>query len=303
MIDALQSWARRRGVLVAWGPVEVVEDALDDVVGHPISSALAAYASEALCFDGADRLRARGLVTVIAVARPRPAGTVGFEAEGGRLDALLPPTYVRYRETIDEAGAELRQELPGRRVEPLRAPLKQVAARLGLVSYGRNNLTYAPGLGSWVQLLGYLTDAVLPPLPGRLPAPPALLSRCLACRSCERACPTGAIGETFAIDADRCLSFANERPGAWPAWADPAAHHALLGCVRCQVRCPENPELRVEPSGVVFTREETAAILKANGRTGPVWDRVRLKLEELGQPEAETVLGRNLAALIAARGA
>ena len=41
------------------------------------------------------------------------------------------------------------------------APIKTVAAMLGLVRYGRNNIAYADGIGSYLQLCGYITDARL----------------------------------------------------------------------------------------------------------------------------------------------
>ena len=63
------------------------------------------------------------------------------------------------------------------------APLKPLAVRLGLVRYGRNNVTYAPGMGSYIQLLGYLTDASLPLPDGWRPQEPTLLPEC------ERAAP------------------------------------------------------------------------------------------------------------------
>ena len=188
-------------------------------------------------------------------------------------------------------------------METLRAPLKQVASRLGLVSYGRNNVTYAPGPGSYFQLLGYLTDAGLPLPNGWQPSEPALLPTCQTCRACLDDCPTGAIEEDrVLLNAERCLTFTNENPGPWPPWIGPKAHHCLLGCLRCQRCCPENPELFVERTGVVFTREETRELLAGSGdHLGPVWDGLRGKLALLGQPGAETVLERNLGALVANR--
>lgn len=303
MIEGLKRWADERGYRVGWGPLEVVGDAVADVEGRGISAAVAAYASESLSSEGAGTLRARGFASVVVVVKPRPAHTVLFEVNGERLEAILPPTYCRYRDTFEEVRQELHEGgLPGARLETLQAPLKVVASRLGLVSYGRNNVTYAPGLGSYIQLLGYLTDARLPLPDAWQPSPPVLLPRCLACRACLRSCPTGAIAEDrILLHADRCLTFANELGGSWPEWVEPKAHHALLGCLLCQRRCPENPELAVEAAGVTFTAEETEAVLsESNGGAG-VWDGVRTKLAQLGQPGAEEVLGRNLRALVARR--
>ncbi len=160
MIERLQRWATGQGYRVGWGPLEVITAALADVEARHISRVLDAYTSESFSSEGAESLRARGLVSVVVVVKPRPAHSVLFELAGERHETLLPPTYFRYQNIFEEVRKDLSERgLPGAQVETLRAPLKQVASRLGLVSYGRNNVTYAPGLGSYFQLLGYLTDA------------------------------------------------------------------------------------------------------------------------------------------------
>lgn len=300
----LLRWARGRGCRVGWGPLGVVDAALSDVGSRGISRAVAAYAGEAISSEDSASLAARGLASVVVVVLPRPAHSVLFDRDEGAVEAIVPPTYVGYRDLFEEVRRDLQDDgLPGARVETLAAPLKQVASRLGLVSYGRNNVTYAPGFGSWFQLLGYLTDARLPVPEEWQPAEPALLERCRTCRACLKSCPTAAISEDrFLLHADRCLTFANELPGPWPDFVDPRAHHALLGCLLCQRRCPENPELPLETTGITFAREETAALLaEPEDRDGPAWTGIRAKLGLLGQPHSEDVLGRNLRALVAVR--
>ncbi len=305
MLDTLRRWAADRGYHVAWGPLDVVDAALADVESRGISKALRSYAAESISDEDAAALAARGFSGIVVVDMPRPAHAVTFDTEGGPLETVLPPTYFHYRGTTEEIRADLAREgLPGARLETLRAPLKQVAARLGLVSYGRNNVTYAPGFGSYHQLAGFLTDARLPLPQGWQPSEPKLLDRCLRCRACVRSCPTGAIQkDRVLLDADRCLTFVNERPGAWPEFVGPSVHHTIIGCLACQRRCPENPKLPVVPSGVAFTREETRALLTdPEPRGAPEWEGVRSKLALLGQPYAEDVFGRNLRALTARPG-
>jgi epoxyqueuosine reductase len=163
-------------------------------------------------------------------------------------------------------------------------------------------LTCAPGIGSYLQLLGYLTDAPLPIDAGWTPHEPSLLDECEACRVCQALCPTGAIAEErVLLHAQRCLTLANESPGTWPSWVSPAVHHCLLGCLLCQRQCPANPALPVEATGVTFGDEETRALLADGQHNGQIWDRIRQKFERLGQPYQEAVIGRNLQGLLDGR--
>jgi len=305
MLDELKRWASKRGYLVAWGPLELVAAVQEEVARLGTSGVLDEefYASELGSLAETQVSRMRGLATVLMVVKPRPAHTASFEIDGKHIEAILPPTYVRYRPLFEEVAADLQAHaLRGARIERLTAPLKLLAIRLGLVRYGRNNVTYAPGMGSYIQLLGYLTDASLPLPDGWRPQEPTLLPECERCRACRAACPTGAIAkDRVLLHAERCLTYINENPGPWPAFVPTRAHHCLLGCLLCQRVCPANSELPLESTGVAFSREETEALLADTGdHLAPVWDGVREKLERLGQPYSEPVVGRNLRALVEA---
>lgn len=303
MEELLLAWARSRGYEVAWGPAAVVADAVVEISQRRDSGELdVGFYEEALAWMVRDE-RELPEGTVVVVAVPRPAHRVRFELEDGSLPALLPPTYVRYRPLFEEVRQDLaRHGLPGARVDYLAAPLKSVAARLGLVRYGRNNVTYARGAGSYIQLCGFTTDAELPPAAEAV-LRPALLDDCAGCEACAGVCPTGAIGdERVLISAHRCLTFANENEGDWPGWAPGWAHTCLLGCLECQKVCPVNPPLEIEETDVVFSAAETAALLAGAEHDGSVESGIAVKLAWLGQPYAESVLGRNLRALLEASG-
>lgn len=213
------------------------------------------------------------------------------------MEAVLPPTYVGYGQTTTMLQQELSKLLPENAVlKPLVIPLKLLAARLGLVRYGRNNLAYAPGMGSYLQLVGFWTDTLLEPLVKAKPAAENL-PECDSCRRCLKACPNGAItAERFLIRAERCLTRFNEYPGPWPEWLNASVHHCLLGCLACQEACPINSgRLCMEPAPVSFSREETAVILADRADES---EPVKAKLALLGLDGYETVIGRNLKALI-----
>lgn len=305
MIETLQKWADARGYRVAWGPTEVLRRARAELLGRRESGEL----DTDFCREQIEYLfeseEAGRNATVVVVAMPRPAHRVGFELGEGRLDALLPPTYLRYRATFEEVRQDLTENgLPGARVEHLTAPLKTVATLLGLVRYGRNNIAYARGIGSYLQLCGYLTDARLPISENPVLEKPELLPECDDCTRCLAACPTKAINEDrVLLSAERCITLSNENPGPWPESIPRRAHHCLVGCLSCQRACPANPKLRIDDTGVCFSASETQSLIDGDPVARKQAERgIRAKLAALGQPGIEPVLGRNLRALIDRRG-
>jgi epoxyqueuosine reductase len=302
MKPALLQWAETRRYRVAWAPIGILAAVREDLERRLASGAVdAVFAEQNLGFEFGQAETRDSSWRVVLVLMPRPAHLVGFVLGGRRLDAIVPPTYQRYRQTFDEVRRELEGgALKGARVEQLHVPLKLLAARLDLVRYGRNNLAYAPPFGSYMQILGYATDADLPVAPGWQPAEPSLLEQCERCRACEVLCPTGAIRcSRVLIGAERCLTLVNEAPGPWPRWVPPAAHHCLIGCLRCQRSCPANGDLPLVPSGVVFTEEETLELLEEGGEPS---GHAREKLRAIVGPREAEVIGRNLRALLEADG-
>ncbi len=300
MIQKLQGWAEHCGCRVAWGSISVVEETRRELEARRSRSEFdeSFYGSELKSF-ASEGSEVSGR-TVVVVVKPRPAHSVHFEMEGKDFEALIPPTYFRYRALFEDIRMDLAEHgLPGVRIEHLWGPLKSIAGRLGLIRYGRNNIGYADGLGSYIQLCGYWTDAVLPEMETAKSAEPSMLPQCENCEICLNQCPTGAITEErMLLRAERCLTFVNESPGDWPAWVNPRAHYCLLGCLECQRSCPANPELPVEHTGLCFSANETQFLLSAGkGMNDRTESGIRLKLAWLGQPYAEPVLGRNLKAL------
>ncbi len=302
-IDAVRRWADRRGYRVAFAPAAVLAE-VDGRLGRLRAAGafapgfaedyLAGFASPVV-----DSAREAGCVVVVAV--PRPAWVVGFDAEGGALEAVMPPTYVEYRRLFEEIRVEIREALGGTsRVETLTVPLKSLAAAVGLASYGRNNLAYVSPYGSYVQLVAYLVD-----LPAVDPAPELeferLLERCATCRACVKACPTGAIdGDRFLLHADRCYTLASELAGPLPEGIRPPSPECLIGCLKCQEVCPANRGLlERRPAAVSFTREETDALTGPDDiGPDPLLGAVTAKFASLALTEDVVVLRRNLRQLI-----
>jgi epoxyqueuosine reductase len=301
MIEKLREWSADRGYRVAWGPGSLVESVQEEISGRKDGSEIDPRFFELELESVVGRTKDPPEWSVVVVAMPRPAHSVCFDVDGKDCNVLLPPTYFRYRATFEDLRMDLAENaLPGVQLEYLAAPLKAVAARLGLVRYGRNNISYMAGAGSYLQLCGYRVGLPFPELESPETEPGSLLPQCENCGICAGMCPTDAITQDrVLIRAERCLTFLNENSGDWPDWLSPQAHTCLLGCLECQRPCPANPELPVEHTGLRFTADETRVLLSGKptadnrAETG-----IRMKLAWLGQPYVESVLGRNLRALL-----
>lgn len=305
MRDALLGWANARGYRIAWGPWSVVEDLRREFSERRLSGEI----GTALDREYLNRLpwspdgRGEG-GTVVLVAVPRAAHGLTFQRPGARRQLLLlPPTYVRFRVTREEVLADLSQEVfGGEPIKHLGAPLKAAAARLGLVRYGRNNVTYAEGLGSSLQLVGGVLHTGLSE-GAASPSQPAMLDACRSCTACIEACPTQAIlRDRFLIDAERCIVFHNERPDPLPGWIPASAHRCAIGCMVCQQVCPANRSLlKVERDSVVFTEEETRRILSGGEGEDPLLRSAEGKLARLAMTESSSVIWRNVRAALGPR--
>jgi epoxyqueuosine reductase len=241
----------------------------------------------------------RPVRSVVVGATPRPLTRAKLSVGGGERTVPIPPHYAGYHTLPGRLATALEEALaPSRnaasRLEP---PLKTLAASAGLARYGRNNITYVPGLGSYLLLAACATDA--PPPDDAAWGEPLLLDRCERCSACLRACPSGAItADRFLLRTERCLTLVNEDEAPFPGWVDPAWHHCAVGCLRCQQSCPENAavDLVVAPAEV-FDEAESAAILAA-APTHALDTRTREKLARCGLDYAPALIARNLHALL-----
>lgn len=285
-------------------PVERLTEVAERVAGVLASGELPGQVADDLrgqvAFELPAGVPAPRSVVVGAIARPLTQATLTLS--GGReVTVPVPPHYAGYHTVPDglaaaASGALARAGFSAARFEP---PLKTLAACAGLARYGRNNIAYVPGLGSYLQLAACVSDAP-PPGEAEWGEPPAL-ERCERCAACARACPTGAIaGERFLLDTGRCLTWLNEDPAPFPGWVDPAWHGCAVGCLRCQQACPENAAAGLEVSAPeLFDPAETAAILAATPADS-LPAATAAKLACCGLDYSPELIARNLAALLPA---
>lgn len=235
--------------------------------------------------------------SLLIVATPSPQIEITFHGKGKPFHLRIPPTYIHDTDAVVEKGIREILGRTGHGLARARVPEKLLAVRNGLAEYGRNNIAYVPGMGSFYRLIAFYTDL---PCNNDSWREEKILDRCANCNACQTACPTGAIrDDRFLVQADRCLTFLNERPGDFPEWIDPSWHHCIVGCMRCQEICPENRRVKewVEQKGS-FTEEETEWLLAGKAAEDNLPEATRKKLEDLDITEYKNLLQRNLGVLL-----
>ena len=111
---------------------------------------------------------------------------------------------------------------------------RAAAARAGLGWLGHNTMLLSRELGSWTVLGSVVTTAELPAT-GEMQS-----DGCGTCHRCQTACPTGALDTAGVLDANRCLAWLVQAPGAFPPEHRVALGNRLYGCDDCQTVCPVN---------------------------------------------------------------
>ncbi len=248
----------------------------------------------------ADFAAARSVVVVAAFAKSM---YVRFTLDGTQFRLLVPPQY--YADDMNAAKLrgvvqkEIVKNTSSRIVDISdTVPLKLLAARSGLGQYGKNNLIYVGGMGSYNLLYAFLTDYAFPEDNW---TQLYILGRCQRCDRCTRSCPTACFSwGRFPIDIDKCITLYNEEQGAFPNWMLRSHHSALMGCLRCQDACPEDGGY-AQVSGMLddVSEDETRKILKgvADDELLKSLQRKLRQFPGAASKEAFPILTRNLSVL------
>ena len=98
-------------------------------------------------------------------------------------------------------------------------PFKRLAVQSGLAKYGRNNIAYVDGMGSWCKFIAFLTN--IPCDGSSWREQPVMAAACEDCNLCINGCPTDAISkDRFLLLREKCIGGG--------------------GCSACQDLCPMN---------------------------------------------------------------
>ncbi len=193
---------------------------------------------------------------------------VEFLYNGERIPVAIPPNYYDAGLTRKMLQDEILNKIvceTGYRIEWMsnRYHLKLLAVRSGLGQYGRNNICYVDDMGSCFTLHVFLTDFQFERDSW---SDLQMMELCRNCSICIQQCPLGAIqANSFVIDVNRCLSLYNEIDGVLPDWIPADAHHAVIGCMKCQSSCPANRDsIRAMGWFEEITEEETLQLISEN---------------------------------------
>ena len=202
--------------------------------------------------------------TVIVVAKFTNAATVNFNYNGKKYPTYIPPQYWDDGSTMDELKSKVKKEViksDDYKIEIARGLfMKRLATSCGLTKYGRNNIAYVDEYGTFITLFAFFTDwkssedhftEV------------QQLELCDSCNLCLKRCPTGAIRkDEFIIDVEKCVTLYNETDAPFPDDMAKSVHNSLMGCMKCQEKCPYNSKVIKNPTILEDINEkETKLIL------------------------------------------
>jgi len=210
-----------------------------------------------------------------------------FPMPGGRINPDESPKGL-----MAQFAAEGTRAVPAENL-----PQKRLAVASGLAVYGRNNIAYVEGMGSYFLIETFYTNQLCDD-PWR---EVTSLDGCAACNECVRACPTQTIlADRFLIDNERCLTAMNQgaEPKSFPEWVDPYAHNCIHNCLTCQSVCPKKEPYQENIAPLVsFDETETRMLICAIPYEW-MGNQMRQKVDQLELKPYLAALPRNLKALL-----
>lgn len=160
-----------------------------------------------------------GAKSVIIISLPQTVLSLLINYKNKQYEILIPSGYsddgIKMADVKDQIMKDIVKDPSKKLVERVRLPLKTISVKSGLAEYGKNNITYVDGYGSYHQLIGFYTDQVLEDNWGQL----KLLRDCKGCSICINNCPTKCFrDDNFVIDIGKCIPLYNELPDPIPSW-------------------------------------------------------------------------------------
>ncbi len=233
--------------------------------------------------------------SLLVVSIPQKLASFTFHRRGQAYVMLIPTGYVDDGLDVAVLKAQLAREVlknPEGKFERARLPQKTLAVRSGLAMYGKNNVSYVPGYGSFHMLATYFVEQELPDQWQKMMK---LMPSCAKCSICTRLCPTQCIRpENFVIDAGRCVALYNEIEVPVPDWMDPKVHHTVAGCLHCQLKCKGNRGYTEDIDAVADFDENETDFLAGGSTEETMVKAVKAKLKRFPMVEEYSLFSRNM---------
>lgn len=299
IIDSVKQELSKSGYEISLVPITRLEDLKNDVENFKRSEffteIVSAFVKTFYNFNLPDA--PFRINSIILVASPSPLVKVIFGWKKKKVSIMIPPTYMDYdvKPPVIEACLNQIMNRYGLHVSgSLALPLKLLGIRSGLSRYGRNNISYIEGMGSFAFLSAHYSDVQCEDNWHDIQQ----MDSCKNCKICINKCPTGAIEQgRFPVRVERCITHYNENVGDFPQWMNPAWHNSIVGCLSCQLECPANRQYPDNFKTVEFNKEETALLLKG-GPLVDLPDSLADKIKVLNMTSYFNVLPRNLKVLL-----
>lgn len=186
-----------------------------------------------------------GCRVVISLAYPYPSSKP-CTSDGYTVSRYSQPNQEDYHQnikTICKALVDLIGKIyPGSksRICVDSAPIleRSFAYSSGIGFVGKNNMLIIPDYGSYFFLAEILTTAPPEFLPAEI-----VKNQCGSCRACLDSCPTGALEQSFHLNASKCLSYLTiEDKTPVDLEIGKKMGDCFFGCDRCQEVCLFNKE-------------------------------------------------------------
>jgi epoxyqueuosine reductase len=237
--------------------------------------------------------------TIFVIAIPQSVMRVKFERHGVSYPADVPPgIFVRADESRAAQVLEGALGPFGYAVKKAHLALKTLAVRSGLARYGKNNLAYVLGAGTFHRLVAFYSDC---PCETDSWHEIRAMEACDRCSLCRENCPANSIlSDRFLIRAENCQVFSSAVKDA--SWFTGGGRNALVGCMVCQNVCPANkPYLDKRADGPTFSAAETELIV--NGMPcSELFPETQKRLGRLAEGEIYAALVQNLNCLLKSKG-
>lgn len=295
----IDEWSQERGYRVGIGGIDLLKSVNKELEQRRTTREIDPnfFKENLNSISGSNDFDMKHPSSLIVVAVPRSAHIVSFEFDTKIIEMVLPPTYVGYRSLFETIRQDIEKHVFAGQVQvtTLSSPLKALANLIGIVSYGRNNLTYIPEFGSYLQLAGFLAHTPLSKTEFVENNGKQVLPECANCSACIKACPMGVISrDRFLIRAEKCYTLYSESLSPIPSGIHPPSPNCIIGCLKCQMVCPVNKgRLKYENTGVSFSSEETHAILDSDLMNPKLSGTIEAKFSTLGLSESVDIFFRN----------